>query len=61
MGGWSVLVGSQPLAESVRTTYFRFTFPQQVQAGGSSYVLQIQASAAPTGTRGLWAFKLVTR
>lgn len=60
-GGWSVLIGGQAIAEGLRTTYFRFTFPQQVAAGGSSYLLQVTAAAAPTGTRGYWFFQLVTR
>jgi hypothetical protein len=59
--GWSVQIGGQPLVTGLTETYYRFTFPQTVAAGGAGYTMQITAAAKPTGNRGIWFFQLVPR
>jgi hypothetical protein len=62
-GGWSVLIGGQPLryAANLTDTYYRFTFPEDVIAEGPGYTMQIIAAAKPNGARGHWFFQLVPR
>lgn len=60
--GWSVQIGTQTLVSDLTETYFRFTFPETgVDRTGTGFVMQVVASAQPTGTRGHWFFRLVPR
>jgi hypothetical protein len=59
-GGWSVQIGGQALATGLTETYYRFSFPQNISAGGEGFVMEITAQAeAGTGNRGLWFFRLL--
>ena len=57
--GWSVQIGSQPVASNLTNTYFRFTFPETgIDQTGTGFVMQVTANAAAAGTRGHWFFRL---
>lgn len=57
--GWTVFIAGQPVvAEPIKTTYFRFTFPNtQIPADGYPIVVQVAGAGAGT-TRGLWVYSL---
>jgi hypothetical protein len=58
--GWSVQIGGQPLATGLTETYFRFTFPQTIAAGGEGFTMEITAQAeGGGGNRGVWFFQLL--
>jgi hypothetical protein len=57
--GWSVQIAGQPLATNLTETYFRFSFPQNVPAGGEGFIMEVTAQAGDTGNRGLWFFRLL--
>ena len=60
-GGWALQIAGTTLASGLTDTYYRFTFPEQIAAGGDGYTLQVIAAATPNGTRGYWFFQLVPR
>ena len=58
--GWSLQIAGQTLAAGLTDTYYRFTFPETVAAGGEGYTLQVTSAAeGGTGVSGHWFFQLV--
>lgn len=60
--GWRPSIGGQALVQTPLTsTYYRFTFPENLPAAPDGFVLSVLANDAAAGDRGIWLFRLQPR